>query len=98
MKTALVTGVAGFIGSFLAERLLKDNFKVIGIDSFTNFYSKKIKLKNIEICKKNKNFSLIQKEIQKIDFIPLFKKTDYLFHMAAQPGVRTSWGNNFEKY
>ena len=40
MKTALVTGVAGFIGSFLAERLLKDNFKVIGIDSFTNFYSK----------------------------------------------------------
>ncbi len=59
MKTALVTGVAGFIGSFLAERLLKDDFKVIGIDSFTNFYSKKIKLKNIEICKKNKNFSLI---------------------------------------
>ena len=98
MKTALVTGVAGFIGSFLAERLLKDNFKVIGIDSFTNFYSKKIKLKNIEICKKNKNFSLIQKEIQKIDLIPIFKKVDYLFHMAAQPGVRTSWGKCFENY
>jgi len=98
MKTALVTGVAGFIGSFLAERLLKDNFKVIGIDSFTNFYSKKIKLKNIEICKKNKNFSLIQKEIQKIDLIPIFKKVDYLFHMAAQPGVRTSWGKGFENY
>ena len=98
MKTALVTGVAGFIGSFLAERLLKDNFKVIGIDSFTNFYSKKIKLKNIEICKKNKNFSLIQKEIQKIDLIPIFKKVNYLFHMAAQPGVRTSWGKGFENY
>ena len=98
MKTALVTGVAGFIGSFLAERLLKDNFKVIGIDSFTNFYSKKIKLKNIEICKKNKNFSLIQKEIQKIDLLPIFKKVDYLFHMAAQPGVRTSWGKGFENY
>ena len=98
MKTALVTGVAGFIGSFLAERLLKDNFKVIGIDRLTNFYSKKIKLKNIEICKKNKNFSLIQKEIQKIDLIPIFKKVDYLFHMAAQPGVRTSWGKGFENY
>ena len=98
MKTALVTGVAGFIGSSIAEKLLKDGFRVIGIDSFTNFYSKKIKQKNLEFCKKNKNFSLIQKEIQKIDFIPLFKKTDYLFHMAAQPGVRTSWGNNFEKY
>ena len=98
MKTALVTGAAGFIGSSIAEKLLKDGFRVIGIDSFTNFYSKKIKQKNLEFCKKNKNFSLIQKEIQKIDFIPLFKKTDYLFHMAAQPGVRTSWGNNFEKY
>ena len=56
------------------------------------------KLKNIEICKKNKNFSLIQKEIQKIDLIPIFKKVDYLFHMAAQPGVRTSWGKGFENY
>ena len=39
MKTAIITGVAGFIGSSLAEKLLKDNFKVIGIDSFTNYYS-----------------------------------------------------------
>ena len=98
MKTALVTGAAGFIGSSIAEKLLKDGFRVIGIDSFTNFYSKKIKQKNIEFCKKNKNFSLIQKEIQKIDLIPIFKKVDYLFHMAAQPGVRTSWGKGFENY
>ena len=98
MKTALVTGAAGFIGSSIAEKLLKDGFRVIGIDSFTNFYSKKIKQKNLEFCKKNKNFSLIQKEIQKIDLIPIFKKVDYLFHMAAQPGVRTSWGKGFENY
>ena len=48
METALITGVAGFIGSSLAERLLKDNFKVIGIDSFTNYYPTQIKEKNIE--------------------------------------------------
>ena len=48
MKTAIITGVAGFIGSSLAEKLLKDNFKVVGIDSFTNYYSLHIKEKNIE--------------------------------------------------
>ena len=47
MKTAIITGVAGFIGSSLAEKLLKDNFKVVGIDNFTNYYSPHIKEKNI---------------------------------------------------
>ena len=98
MKTIIVTGVSGFIGSSLAEKLLKKKFRVIGIDSFTNFYSKKIKEKNLEFCKKNKNFSLIAKDILKIDLVPIFDKTDYLFHMAAQPGVRTSWGKDFGNY
>ena len=44
-KTAIVTGVGGFIGSNLAERLLKEEYKVIGIDCFTDYYSKKIKYK-----------------------------------------------------
>ena len=47
METVVITGVAGFIGSHLAEKLLHNNFKVIGIDSFTNYYSKKIKKHNL---------------------------------------------------
>jgi UDP-glucose 4-epimerase len=98
METAVITGVAGFIGSHLAEKLLKNNFKVIGIDNFTNYYSKKIKKHNLKECLKNKNFSLIIKDLIEIDLLPIFRKSQHLFHLAAQPGVRSSWGSQFETY
>ena len=89
METALITGVAGFIGSSLAEKLLKDNFKVIGIDSFTNYYSTRIKEKNIENCLKHTNFSLIRQDLDSsLDLSTIFKNAEYVFHLAAQPGVR----------
>ena len=98
METALVTGVAGFIGSNLAEKLLKKNIKVIGIDSFTNYYSKKIKKNNLINCLQNKNFYFIQDDLMKIDLESIIKKTNYIFHQAAQPGVRSSWGTEFNTY
>jgi UDP-glucose 4-epimerase len=98
METAVVTGVAGFIGSQLAGKLLQKDYKVIGIDSFTDYYSKKIKKHNLKECLKNKNFSLIIKDIIEIDLLPIFRKSQYLFHLAAQPGVRSSWGSQFETY
>jgi UDP-glucose 4-epimerase len=98
MKTAIVTGVAGFIGSHLAEKLLENKFKVIGIDNFTNYYPKKIKENNLLNCKKNKNFVFYEHDVINLDLISIFKKSNYLFHMAAQPGVRSSWGTNFETY
>jgi len=98
METVVITGVAGFIGSHLAEKLLQKNFKVIGIDSFTNYYSKKIKKHNLKECLKNKNFSLIIKDLIEIDLLPIFRKSQHLFHLAAQPGVRSSWGPQFENY
>ena len=98
METVVITGVAGFIGSHLAEKLLHNNFKVIGIDSFTNYYSKKIKKHNLKECLKNKNFSLIIKDLIEIDLLPIFRKSQHLFHLAAQPGVRSSWGPQFENY
>ena len=58
MKTAIVTGVAGFIGSSLAERLLKNKIRVIGIDSFTKYYPKKIK-QNVSIIITKFNFFFI---------------------------------------
>lgn len=98
MKTAIVTGVAGFIGSHLAERLIKENYKVIGIDCYTDHYSKKIKKNNLKKCLKSKNFIFLEKDIMNLDLESILRKTDYLFHEAAQPGVRNSWGDEFKIY
>lgn len=98
MKTAIVTGVAGFIGSHLAEKLIENKINVIGIDCFTDYYSKEIKIKNISNLVKNKNFSLVEKDIIDFDLSNIIKKSQYLFHEAAQPGVRASWGRQFEVY
>jgi len=98
MKTAINTGVAGFIGSSLAEKLLKDNFKVIGIDNFTNYYSPHIKEKNIENCLKNTNCSFIHQDLDSLDLSTIFENVEYVFHLSAQPGVRASWGKEFTVY
>jgi len=98
MDTILITGVAGFIGSHLAEKLLEQRYRVIGIDSFTNFYSKNIKKNNLDLCLKNENFSFMNKDLIEIDLLPILNKSKYMFHLAAQPGVRTSWGSQFETY
>lgn len=92
---ALVTGCAGFIGSHLAERLLQEGFKVTGIDCFTDFYPREIKEKNIAKTLTHESFDLIDKDILQIDEFP---EVDYIFNQAAQPGVRGSWGKDFEVY
>ena len=92
---ALVTGCAGFIGSNLTDQLLKDKFQVIGIDSLTTYYSKEMKKSNIRNALRNKNFYFIEKDILKIKNFP---EVDFVFHLAAQAGVRDSWGKNFHSY
>ncbi len=94
----LVTGAAGFIASHLCRRLLNEGFKVVGIDSFTDFYPKRIKEKNIKPLKKEKNFEFIAEDLNDLSLKRILKKTDYVFHHAAQAGVRTSWGDNFSVY
>lgn len=98
MKTAIVTGVAGFIGSHLAERLLENDLQVIGIDCFTDYYSKEIKKNNLSGFQNNKNFKFIEQDLMEMDLTSIFKKSKFLFHEAAQPGVRASWGNQFDTY
>ncbi len=92
---ALVTGCAGFIGSHLTERLLGDGFDVIGIDCFTDYYPREYKDKNIKNSLEDDRFTLIEQDIRSMDAFP---DVDYVFHQAAQAGVRKSWGGDFEIY
>jgi len=94
MRT-VVTGCCGFIGSNLTDSLLKMGHKVYGIDSFTDYYSRKLKENNISDALNHKNFQLIEKDINQIEEFPI---VDQVFHLAAQAGVRASWGKTFEIY
>ena len=94
MKT-LITGCAGFVGSHLTERLLKNGSEVIGIDCFSDYYDRELKEKNLAVSLKNDKFTFIEKDILEMDEYP---DVDYVYHIAAQAGVRDSWGDNFRGY
>ena len=91
----LVTGCAGFIGSHLVDKLLERGYEVIGRDCFIDYYHREIKEKNISNALKNNNFKLIEEDIMNMDNFP---EVNHVFHLAAQAGVRASWGKSFEIY
>jgi len=95
---ALVTGAAGFIGSTLAERLIADGADVVGIDSFTDYYPRAAKDRNIAGLKGNPRFRLVESRIQDADLASLVADRTHVFHLAAQAGVRKSWGRDFDVY
>jgi nucleoside-diphosphate-sugar epimerase len=94
----LVTGAAGFIASHLCRRLLKEGVFVIGVDSFNDSYPRWIKEKNIQDLLPEKDFEFIAEDLENLDLKKLFSRAECIFHLAAQAGVRTSWGQNFEVY
>ena len=94
MKT-LVTGCAGFIGSHLIDKLLDSSYKVIGIDCFTDYYAREQKEANIANALNHKNFEFVEEDLLDLNTYP---EVDYVFHEAAQAGVRASWGKSFEIY
>jgi nucleoside-diphosphate-sugar epimerase len=94
----IVTGAAGFIGSHLAEELVKRGHQVVGIDCFTDYYPRPIKEANVRNLLKSQNFDFIEKDILELDLVKLLKGVDVVFHEAAQAGVRGSWGANFSTY
>lgn len=96
MKTYLITGGAGFIGSHLADYLLNEGNKVIVIDNFNEFYNPKIKENNIRQNINNPNYKLERIDIRnKKDIDRVFKenKIDNIMHLAAMAGVRPSIEN-----
>lgn len=98
MSNIIVTGVGGFIGSHLAETLLNQGEKVIGIDQFNDYYDPALKRQNISKFKDNPAFQLIEDDIQSLNWSDLLVDIDIVYHQAAQAGVRASWGEGFRSY
>ena len=95
---ALVTGVAGFVGSHLAERLLDRGARVTGIDCFTDYYARPIKESNLALLEGRAGFRFVERAIQDADLNALLDDVTHVFHLAAQAGVRRSWGRDFQVY
>src|SRR5438477_11576837 len=95
---ALVTGAAGFIGSTLAERLLADAADVIGIDCFADYYPRAVKARNLKSILSHPRFRFIEARLQDVDLQALLADRTHVFHLAAQAGVRKSWGRAFAVY
>lgn len=93
----LITGVAGFIGFSLARKILrKKDVQIIGIDNLNSYYSKKLKLKRLDILKKNKNFKFLKIDLadkKKLENIFRIRKFNCVINLAAQAGVRYSYEN-----
>jgi nucleoside-diphosphate-sugar epimerase len=98
MATHIVTGAAGFIGSHLAEALLKQGERVIGIDNLNDYYEPRLKQRNLSVLQEYPDFSAITEEIESLDWPVLLEDVQFLYHQAAQAGVRASWGSSFRQY
>ncbi len=95
---ALVTGAAGFIGSTLAERLLADGADVVGLDCFTDYYPRAAKERNLAALVPQARFRFVESALQEADLRTLLADRTHVFHLAAQAGVRKSWGRDFHVY
>jgi len=95
---ALVTGVAGFIGSTLAERLIADGADVVGLDCFTDYYPRPVKERNLAALSGQPRFRFVESAIRDADLAGLLADRTHVFHLAAQAGVRKSWGADFSVY
>ena len=95
---ALVTGAAGFIGSHLTAALLARGARVTGIDCFTDYYPRPIKEANLAVNRGHGGFRFVETSIADADLRGLLDGVTHVFHLAAQAGVRKSWGRDFQIY
>ncbi|MFQ5600399.1 MAG: NAD-dependent epimerase/dehydratase family protein [Candidatus Krumholzibacteriia bacterium] len=94
----LVTGAAGFIGSTLTDRLLRDGHRVRGVDSLTDYYDPAIKRSNMQDAMQHPDFEFVEGDLADLDLPKLLQDVSCCFHLAAQAGVRASWGRDFAIY
>ncbi|MYD88003.1 MAG: NAD-dependent epimerase/dehydratase family protein [Acidobacteria bacterium] len=95
---ALVTGAAGFVGSHLSDRLLEQGHEVVGIDCFTDYYPRAVKETNVSSPRARARFTFVESRIQDASWTALLDGVTHVFHLAAQAGVRSSWGSDFSIY
>jgi nucleoside-diphosphate-sugar epimerase len=94
----VVTGAAGFIASQVSESLLADGHEVLGIDAFTDYYPRAAKERNLAACHDHRSFQLVEGRLQDLDLRGPLDGAGQVFHLAAQAGVRASWGRDFAQY
>ena len=94
----VVTGVAGFIGSHLSERLLAAGHEVVGVDCFADYYARARKEQNLDKSRSHDRFHFEAADLVDADLAPMLDGADVVYHLAGQPGVRPSWGNQFDRY
>jgi nucleoside-diphosphate-sugar epimerase len=95
---ALVTGAAGFIGSTLTDRLLAEGATVVGIDCFTDYYPRAVKERNLTAARQSPQFQFVDADLLAVDLDTLLDGVTHIYHLAAQAGVRKSWGQDFSIY
>jgi UDP-glucose 4-epimerase len=96
--TVLVTGCAGFIGSHLTETLLERGDEVVGIDCFNDNYGRDQKLRNLRHFMDWERFEFVPIDLARGDLDDVTAGCDTIFHLAAEPGVRSSWGARYLQY
>jgi UDP-glucuronate 4-epimerase len=94
----LVTGAAGFIGSHLSQALLGDGHEVVGVDCMTPYYARSKKAANLQTVAAAGNFEFHETDLLDAPLDSLLDGVDIVFHQAGQPGVRSSWGSDFNQY
>lgn len=94
----LVTGAAGFIGSHLTQALVAQGHEVVGVDCLTSYYGRVRKELNIREAAARGPFQFLELDLHDAALAGLLRGADVVFHLAGQPGVRSSWGTGFADY
>ena len=93
-----ITGAAGFVGSHLTEACLSRGWEVVCCDSLTTYYSPAAKVKNAQVFSGHHRCDYHEQDILDLDLTQILSEVDIVFHLAAQAGVRASWGQSFDVY
>lgn len=94
----VVTGCAGFIGSTVTEALLELGCRVTGVDCLTDYYDPALKRENMAGFREHSRFTYVPQDLEQLDAVELLRGKRACFHLAAQAGVRASWGRTFAEY